>query len=398
MNKEALIAIIVPIYNAERYLEICIQSILNQTYKNLEIILVDDGSTDKSFSICKIFSKKDKRIKLFHKENGGPLSAKKVALEAAKAEYIMFVDADDWIKPEMCEKLYTTMIKENVDLVTSGIIRYFSENNCIYDTDILKEGKYFGKDYHELIVAHMLCDGVFPRRGVDASLAVKMFKRRILLPVLNKADKEYGYLYAEDTAVLYPYMLQAVSVYISKDCYYFHRQYEDGHNYYEDTDFEHKVRKLYFYLQNIFEKNSAHEILMKQLDYFVYGLFMAKCEVSASKIVRRSPKLQQYLFPFHRVESGSRIILYGAGAVGQSFYAQLKKTAYCREIIWQDKQYQKYQMEKLPVDCVNMKMKADKCVIAVQDEETAYEIRKQLIRQGMEEEKIVWENPLLHMW
>lgn len=399
-NEVDLIAVIVPIYNVEQYIEECVHSILNQTYGKLEVILVDDGSTDNSFAICRQLSKEDARIKVLHKDNGGPLSVKKIGLESTEADYIMFVDADDWIKPEMCESLYNKMREENVDLVTSGIIRYFSKDRCIYSFDNIGEGKYSGEDYKKKIIPYMLCDGAFRRRGIDASLAIKMFRREMLYPVVKCADEDYGYLFAEDTAVLYPYMLRISSVYIMKECFYFHRQYL-GHNemYYEDKNFFQEMNKLYTYMSTIFEETEYRVSLMKQLRCFIYGLWVTKADIQAEKIVNNLHKIQQqYLFPFSRVKSGSRVLLYGAGEVGQAFYRQLLKTQYCKEIIWQDKQYVKYSDEGLPVKCVNMNLDVDVCVVAVQNSELAYEIKQQLIEQGMEKSKIIWENPVLYMW
>lgn len=397
--EEALIAVIVPIYNAEKYLRKCVQSIFRQTHVNLEIILVDDGSTDDSYKVCTELSGNDTRIKVLRKENGGPLSAKVMALENTNAEYIMFVDADDWIKPEMCETLYKKMIEENVDLVTSGIVRYFSDEKCIYDFDNIAEGKYCDDEYQKVIIPHMLCDGVFPRRGIDASLAIKIFKKKMLYPIVKMADEKYGYLFAEDTAVLYPYMLNASSVYIMKECFYYHRQNpENRTKYYEDEDYQDKLSALYMYIADIFRKSDHKAILMKQLECFIYGSLITKAEFQARKIIDNIPKIQQYLFPFGKVKRGSRVLLYGAGEVGRSFYAQMVKTQYCEQIIWQDRQFKKYQEERLPVECVNTKIGADICVIAVQDKKLADEIKQQLIAQGMERGKIIWENPLLNKW
>ncbi len=399
MTDEDLIAIIIPVYNAEQYLEECIQSILQQTYSKLDVVIVDDGSTDNSYNLCLQLAKRDIRIKVLHKENGGPLSAKKMGIENTLAKYIMFVDADDWIKPEMCEALYKRITLENVDLVTSGIIRYFADYKCIYDTDNIASGKYCADEYKKVIIPHMLCNGVFPRRGIDASLAIKIFKKELLYPVVQRADEQYGYLFAEDTAVLYPYMLSAKSIYIMHECFYYHRQYPDHSNkYYEDEDYQYKLNKLYTYMSDIFKTSDDRIILMKQLDYFICGLFMAKYELQASKIVKDFPKLQQYLFPFNKVKSNSRLLLYGAGNVGKSFYAQLIKAEYCKEIIWQDEAYEKYQKENLPVTSVDMKVDADICVIAVENKKTAMDIKRKIAGLGMAEDKIIWDNPLLSMW
>lgn len=111
-----LISIIVPVYNVEQYLDDCLISIINQTYKNLEIILIDDGSTDKSGKICDEYAKKDSRIIVIHKENGGVSSARNAGLRIAKGAYIGFVDPDDWIAEDMYEVLYSNAKKYDADV------------------------------------------------------------------------------------------------------------------------------------------------------------------------------------------------------------------------------------------------------------------------------------------
>ncbi len=127
MNNE-LISVIIPIYNVEKYLEKCIESIINQTYKNLEIILVDDGSKDKSDEICDEYAKKDNRIKVIHKENSGVSSARNVGIENSKGEYISFVDSDDWLEKDFIEKLHNIIKENNSDLAQSGYYRVVGEN------------------------------------------------------------------------------------------------------------------------------------------------------------------------------------------------------------------------------------------------------------------------------
>ena len=105
MNKP-LISIIIPVYNAEKYLKKCLDSVINQTYKNLEIILVDDGSTDKSPEICDKYAEKDSRIIVLHKENGGVSSSRNAGLDIFKGEYLSFVDSDDYVEPDYIEYLY----------------------------------------------------------------------------------------------------------------------------------------------------------------------------------------------------------------------------------------------------------------------------------------------------
>ena len=114
------ITVIIPVYKAEKYLDRCLESIVNQTYKNLEIILVDDGSPDNCPAICDEYAQKDSRIKVIHKENGGAAMARNAGLDIAKGEYIGFVDSDDYICPDMFEKLLNSMIKNNSDIAICG--------------------------------------------------------------------------------------------------------------------------------------------------------------------------------------------------------------------------------------------------------------------------------------
>lgn len=124
-----LISVIVPVYNAEKYIRECIESIIRQTYENLEIILVDDGTPDNSGGICDEYSIKDKRIKVIHKENGGVSSARNSGLENSTGEYIAFIDGDDYIEKSYFEKMIEKIKKENADCVGCGY-------NRIYDNKI----------------------------------------------------------------------------------------------------------------------------------------------------------------------------------------------------------------------------------------------------------------------
>lgn len=119
-----VISVIVPVYNMEQYLERCVCSILCQTYQKLEIILVDDGSTDASPKMCDAFAERDERIKVVHKENGGLSDARNAGLLAASGAYIGYVDSDDWIEPDMYEKMYRACVENDAQVC---ICRYFSE-------------------------------------------------------------------------------------------------------------------------------------------------------------------------------------------------------------------------------------------------------------------------------
>ena len=120
MNQD-LISIVVPIYNTEKYLKRCIESILNQTYQNLEVILVNDGSLDKSGQICNEYAKRDKRIKVIHKENTGSAESRNIGIKYATGKLIGFVDSDDYIDKNMYEMLYKDLKKHDAEIAICNI-------------------------------------------------------------------------------------------------------------------------------------------------------------------------------------------------------------------------------------------------------------------------------------
>lgn len=129
-----LITVVVPIYNVEKYLDKCIQSIINQTYRNLEIILVDDGSKDSSFMICDKYQTEDDRIQVIHKENGGLSDARNIGIDIAHGQYIMFIDSDDFIDLKMIEILYENLKQTDSDISLCGV-------NIVKNNKIKKNNK-----------------------------------------------------------------------------------------------------------------------------------------------------------------------------------------------------------------------------------------------------------------
>ena len=138
------VSIIVPVYNvAEDYLRACIESCQNQTLKDIEIILVDDGSKDQSGKICDSYAAEDSRINVIHKENGGLAAARNSGAEAATGEWMMYVDGDDWIESSMCETMYNSGVKEGVELVFCGMSKDYANTSEPYKYR-LKDGQKFG--------------------------------------------------------------------------------------------------------------------------------------------------------------------------------------------------------------------------------------------------------------
>ena len=173
MAKEELISVIVPVYNVRPYLEKCFDSIARQSYQNLEIILVDDGSTDGSGELCENLSKRDGRVRVIHKKNGGLGSARNAGMDAARGELLSFVDSDDWIEPGMYESLSGIMCRENAQIIACGIKRVSETGEVSYYQDNLKERSVYTRE-EALIelpknerLSNSMCNKLFRRETIQ---------------------------------------------------------------------------------------------------------------------------------------------------------------------------------------------------------------------------------------
>lgn len=149
------ISVIIPIYNAELYLKQCLESVVGQTYRKLEILLVDDGSTDGSAAMCDTYMMADSRIKVIHKENEGLVWARKTGVSLAAGEYITYVDADDWIDLDMYETIMRNMTEQDADMVLYGMIEEY-EDQSVTKENLLVEGHYAGEEIKEKIYPNAL--------------------------------------------------------------------------------------------------------------------------------------------------------------------------------------------------------------------------------------------------
>ena len=182
MNKDELISIIVPIYDVEKYLNRCIVSILNQTYKNFELILVDDGSNDQCPKICDEWAKKDGRISVIHKKNGGLSDARNAGIKVAEGEYIAFVDSDDWVSEFYLEYLRKALIENDCDIVECEIIRV-SENVSGENESIKKYDK--ASIYEtEKALEYLIADQRFHQYVWN-----KLYKRSVIQGILFEKGK-----------------------------------------------------------------------------------------------------------------------------------------------------------------------------------------------------------------
>lgn len=189
IEMEELISVIVPVYNVEKYLRKCIDSIINQTYTNLEIILVDDGSPDNCGKICDEYSKKDNRIKVIHKENGGLSDARNVGIKSAKGKYITLIDSDDYVTKDYVEFLYQLIKKYNAKVSVCKHIVKYEKSGKRFDTGTGKEYNLTPVDAFKLMLYG---------NDMDVSAWAKMYDKELF----ENIEYPKGRLF-EDSATTY---------------------------------------------------------------------------------------------------------------------------------------------------------------------------------------------------
>ncbi len=170
----SLISVIVPIYNVEKYLQKCVDSIINQTYKNLEIILVDDGSPDNCPQMCDDYAKKDSRIRVVHKENGGLSDARNAGMEVATGEYVSFIDSDDYISLDFYETLFQTMVDNDSDIVECSVVKFYENEKFDEYSDDLKVTNYETVD---------ALDGLISENPIKQHVWNKLYKSSVALDI-----------------------------------------------------------------------------------------------------------------------------------------------------------------------------------------------------------------------
>ncbi len=208
-----LISVIVPVYKVQDYLEECVDSIKKQTYKNLEIILVDDGSPDNSGKMCDELAKEDERIKVIHKENGGLSDARNAGMDIATGKYITFVDSDDFIPENAIEKMYNPLESNGADFVTANYI-YCSEDGTLWEKPVFDLEKY--KDFKLSIKDYQ--DSFYI---LNSSVWNKMFRKSFLDEIGVKFAKG---LPAEDAIFSMNCFVRSKNVYYVQDVVYYYRQ------------------------------------------------------------------------------------------------------------------------------------------------------------------------------
>lgn len=393
-----MITVIVPVYNAKKYLNRCIDSILAQTYKDIEIILVDDGSTDGSSMICDRYAAENPNVKVIHKENGGHQSARIAGVDAAAGEYVGFIDADDWIEPEMYEQL-ASGIKDS-DLITSGYIKNGPEGDVIFTVhDLMEPGNYeinespfidswfFSKDY----------DGIDTTSGgLINSLCIKLFRMNIVKETFPATD--IGIACCEDYLSLTHYLLKCRTVTVTHGCFYHYCVNEESITHKTGNRIIIDQGKLYNSIVGAIKGHPQEKKLLRQFQKrFVFELQPMIIEQLGMDNDLRFPR---YRYPSYDDIYKKKVILFGAGHVGRDYFADWINNDLLTVVSWTDnKKAGMTEMGRMIDPPGDIKTKDyDVIVCAVLSENFYKSIKDQLMGMGIPEERILWKKPIDYLY
>lgn len=378
------LSVVVTVYNLERYIEKCIDSLLLQDYKYMEIVIVDDGSTDNTSEICDKYEKKYNNIRVVHKCNEGVVKALATGIDYSEGLYITFIDGDDWVQHNCYGSLMKLLLDNDLDIITYGAIRYRNENDYYYTYDSFKEGIYEGTDLND-IKSNMIWDKTKQGYQIDPSLCMKIFRKDIIETCVKNV-LNIKIHYAQDVIITYPAIKEAEKLGIIHDAYYFHRRREIGVQpaYLMDSQYYYKLYLVYKYLSEIFKFDKN---ILQQIEAFYQYSVKLRCLDNTQDVT-----IDKWLFPFDKVKKGSNIIIYGYGKVGKTYIQQLEKLNFCNVICIVDSAYEKYQDNGgkiFPIEHIVNK-RYDYIVIANASDYVKHKIKNVLMNNfNVEEKKII---------
>lgn len=264
MKKQPLVSIIIPVYNAEQYLKECIDSVWNQTYEDLDIVLVDDGSKDNSPKMCDKYARKDGRIQVIHKENGGLVSAWKAGVEKAKGDYVVFLDSDDWIDLFMIEDMVNHATGKGKEIVCGNYI-IEKENQSIAVKQPLEPDVYDRKRIERKILPCLLGN---EERIIHFSRCMKLISKELISNNMKFSDEKLTM--GEDVGIMIPTIMDAEYLVVMEDAFYYHYRFVDAsmvHKY--NALMYEKVELLYENLKETIQKKISEE---KQKETYLESL------------------------------------------------------------------------------------------------------------------------------
>lgn len=376
-----LVSVIVPIYRIERYIGLCIESLLNQDYRNIEIILVDDGSPDRCPDICDLYASKDSRIKVIHKTNGGLVSARKAGLAASTGAYISNVDGDDWVEGDFISSLMEAILISHSDAVIAGQERnFFGQTKRLLNK--IPFGIYEGKKL-EAFFHEMISSGAFYNLGIFTYVWNKIFKRNVYYDSQMGVDERISI--GEDAACSYPALLACKKIVVTGNSSYHYRQREDS-MLKKSSPFKTEAPSIKLLHDYMMEKMKWKDRMREQIQDYILSIFL----IRSGGLLPQADMETEGIYPFGICLYGRRVAIYSAGTFGQQIRSRMTESGCCEIVGWFDEDYWEYRRCCLDVDPVEniRKTDFDYLLVASVNPKTAV-IKEKIADMGISRDKIL---------
>lgn len=388
-----LISVVIPVFNTCEYLEICINSVLQQTYMNLEIILVDDGSDDGSDQLCKAFGDKDHRIKVIYQSHLGVVAARKRGVKEASGEFILFVDSDDYIESNMIEEMERVARENRAEIITSGYTKEYAKADRVSGEvryDEFPEGMYTGQKLQGIYQKIIFYDN-YSQHGILPGLWCKLFRKKLIENNMQRIPETITN--SEDACLVYMCCMDAAGIFVLHKAFY--------HYYMRENSCIHTANKQCFAVldacyqclyQKVIEMGKFQNEMLKQLENFVAreAVYCLKNRFGFSN----DGVLPLYIADLKGWDANTKIVLYGAGRVGSSFYKQITALGQAEIVLWVDRDERIVEANDLvnPIEMI-LETEYDYILLGLKDEKLSIGISESLKKMGVIQEKIVWKKP-----
>lgn len=432
------VSVILPVYNEEKYITQCLDSLCHQTLSEIEIICVDDGSTDESLTILRNYEKLDDRIRVITQKNQYAGVARNNGMKCATGKYLLFLDSDDFVESDMLEKLYLRAEQDSLDITLCHAYYIDDRSGEGFEADSSKRDSFFPKDVRVFAGTDMECAGIF--QSTVGWAWDKLFRTDFV--------RAMGYEFpdfrtSEDGFFVYMLVAKAERIGVLEERLVWHRLYngdslsntreknwenvfrmlemiyrelkkQEIYDVYEQSFISWAVEMQVWHLTGLYEKEAFFETykyiqkhtepefralqyqgeflcapervenykLIIETEPEQFLLFLLKKRADTISKYRIATQKKGWVFPYDKVPKDAKIIIYGAGVVGHSYYDQLKAACYCKEVYIVDRNYQEYRTVDYPVDDVERIRDIDfDCIlIAIQDNIISRAVRNTLTK------------------
>lgn len=384
------VSVIVPVFNSKQYLPRCIDSLRRQTLPELEIILVDDGSSDGSSGLCDEYASEDGRVQVLHQANRGAVAARKAGLGRATAKYVFFLDSDDWLEPEACALLYAEAGRSGAELVIGGHFLDGEDGSSLPRSNSLEAGFYNRQKLEQMVWPVLFHNDFRDEWSIYPYQWAKLFLREKLLPLQEQIDD--GISLGEDACVTFSYVLGCQSMFVIHRPLYHYVQHPSSQF---RARFSPKdlwtFRRIYKLVSAGIEENITPEELKGKLQEQLRIYLLTTILVPRSPWLLPGMEQMLELFPFEGVRRGSRVIVYGAGIFGTALQDFLRRTGFAECVLWLDARAAELRalgLEVYSLAEVTAWPRHDFLLVPLMKASTAAKVKEDLVGAGAEEHRI----------